>query len=751
MAMLNIQGTRVKVDDSFLQLSPEDQAKTVDEIAGHLGIKPGAQKEPINASSQTPAPAVDRMQQLSTALINADKAGDADAAKVLANEIIRLRGGAQTEPEQPEGPQSQSLRSQLSEITQHPARALYEQEPLWQKPLSAANDIADLAVNGITMGFGNKAAAALRSGITGEPYDKSFELMKGQTEAARDRSGYAGTAAEFGGAVATPMALAGKGVTLAGRFGTAGMEGAKGLLARAGLSGVEGAAYGGTSAAGNDGDIGYGMLTGGALGAAVPVATSVAGSVLKPIADAVGARINPEGFASQKVAERLSNSMTPQQAANRMAANPGTNLADVGGKSTRDLLRTATNIPGAAKDRVNAQLTLRQFGQGDRLKSAVADTFADPDGYLAAKDAISAEAQRLADPLYKRAYAQPVHYSKELEGILNTPAGKAALSHAEQLAANEQVPFQQLFVNIVDDGSAYARRVPDTRGWDYIKRAMDDMVDAQTDPITKKVTNEGRIIVALKNRMLGEVDKFNPDYAAARQAFAGQAQLDTAMETGRNVFKLSPEAMKREIAAMNPAQKAAARVGAAETLRGQIDAAGVTQNSVLRIFSKPSQMKNLQTMFETPQQFAEFRKAIFSEARKRSTYEAIKGNSSTASQLADMGEAGGLRETFDTAKTLATRGPVDAAIQWVGTRLKMLGGLTPEVANQISKQLMASSPQAKSTVIANLQQIAQSQASAVQKRQAIQAFVSRALAAGSGVAMAPSQSFGQDQRASWGR
>lgn len=38
MPTLNIEGKRVKVDDSFMQLSPEEQAETVDEIAQTLGI-----------------------------------------------------------------------------------------------------------------------------------------------------------------------------------------------------------------------------------------------------------------------------------------------------------------------------------------------------------------------------------------------------------------------------------------------------------------------------------------------------------------------------------------------------------------------------------------------------------------------------------------------------------------------------------------------------------------------------------------
>lgn len=45
MAVLEIEGRRVEVDDSFLDLSPEAQAATVDEIAGQLGVQPAAPPE----------------------------------------------------------------------------------------------------------------------------------------------------------------------------------------------------------------------------------------------------------------------------------------------------------------------------------------------------------------------------------------------------------------------------------------------------------------------------------------------------------------------------------------------------------------------------------------------------------------------------------------------------------------------------------------------------------------------------------
>lgn len=671
------------------------------------------------------------IEQLSTALVNADRAGDVAAAKTLANEILRMRSEA-AGPASGDMAELSALSNKLGGASgentdEIRAQRKFDDLAEWKKPIVAAGDLVDLAANGITQGFGNKAAAAVRSAFTDKSYDEELEAMKKQTQGARDRAGWAGFAAEGAGALAMPMAAASKGLTLAGRFGTGAMTGAKGVAARSGVLAAEGAGYGALSAAGNDADVGAGVLLGGLAGGAVPLVAGVSRAVAKPFVDAVRARTNPAGYAAEKVAERVTNKMPIEQAGRRMASGESVNLADVAGESARSLLRTASNIPGKARDRIQAQLMVRQFGQGDRLKSAIARTFADPDGYMAAKDAIAEAAEKAAAPLYKRAYAKPTPFTKTLENILETPAGKAALRHAEQLAGNEQVPFKQFFVNITQNGKI-VRRVPDTRAWQYIKDAMDDMIEAQKDSITKKYTNEGRILIGLKNRMLAEIDQLNPDYAAARSAWAGKAALDDALETGRDVFRLSPDALKREVANMGPAQKASARIGAAETLRNQIEQAGVTQNAVLRVFSRRAQMRNLQTLFESPEKFREFRKAIFDEARKRSTYNAVTGNSTTVRQGIDMAEAGGLQEGVDTAKNLVTGGPVNATLQFIGSRLRMLGGMTPDVADEVSKRLMASTPTAKRQIVNELTRIGQLQVSAEQKRQALRAFVARALA-----------------------
>lgn len=165
-------------------------------------------------------------------------------------------------PQAAQSPELQAGLRELSAITQNPAKAQYDALPEWQKPLVAASDTIQLAANGATFGFGDKIAAGMRAPFTDKTYQEELAAQRGLTQGARNRAGSAGVAAEVAGGVAAPMALANKGLTLAGRGGTAVMTGAKGLAARTGLMGLEGAGYGALSAAGNDQNLQTGALTG---------------------------------------------------------------------------------------------------------------------------------------------------------------------------------------------------------------------------------------------------------------------------------------------------------------------------------------------------------------------------------------------------------------------------------------------------------------------------------------------------------
>jgi hypothetical protein len=71
MATLTIEGQKVKVDDRFLSLSPEEQADTVDEIASHLGISPGsaAKGDMRGGESEQPSTFMDMAKSIPGGLV----------------------------------------------------------------------------------------------------------------------------------------------------------------------------------------------------------------------------------------------------------------------------------------------------------------------------------------------------------------------------------------------------------------------------------------------------------------------------------------------------------------------------------------------------------------------------------------------------------------------------------------------------------------------------------------------------------
>src|SRR5688500_8334204 len=140
-------------------------------------------------------------------------------------------------PEAPQSPERQAGLAEMSAMTQNPAKAKYDALPAWQKPIVAASDALQLTANGATMGFGDEAVAAVRAAFTDKSYDEELEQARSQPQGARRRAGGAGVAAEITGAVATPVALARKGLTLAERGRTAAMTGVPGLVTRSAMMG----------------------------------------------------------------------------------------------------------------------------------------------------------------------------------------------------------------------------------------------------------------------------------------------------------------------------------------------------------------------------------------------------------------------------------------------------------------------------------------------------------------------------------
>ena len=302
------------------------------------------------------------------------------------------------------------------------------------------------------------------------------------------------------------------------------------------------------------------------------------------------------------------------------------------------------------------------------------------------------------------------------------------IQRLESLAENKPFkPSDYAIVGFNEAGDPIIGSVPNMRTLNVVKKGFDAMLEGARHPITGRLTEEGRAIDAVRRSFLAEIDRFNPEYALARKNYASFMQVNDAMEFGRKSLTMSPPAVKAKMAALTDIEKAGARVGAAEELRKAIDTAGYTNNAILKIFNSRQRVQNLRALFDNDLAFAEFRKTIFQEARKRATYEAVKGNSTTASQLADMFEAGGTNEVAQFAGRAVTQGPITATLQWVGSALRRLGGLTPEVADQIARRLMSSSPAETRMILNELSKIDRMKISADQKARLVQALLTKVL------------------------
>jgi hypothetical protein len=614
--------------------------------------------------------------------------------------------------------------------------------------------LADSFFQGVTFGFGDELGGAfsgLRAMTEGRPfregYDAGVARERGDLEAVRRRQPVASTLAELGGGLTTAAIPVGNATRGAG------------LLAKVGRGVLGGAAAGGVYGAGAaDGDLGdraagavEGAATGAAIGAALPVATTAVRTVAKPVINAVRARLNPAGFAAEKVAERVANQgRTTDEVAARIdrAAREGQRLtvADAGGDSVRDLARTAVNVPGPARNRITAKVNIAQLSQGARLKTAIGDLFADPNAYQATKEGIIADRAKAAAPYYKVAYAQPIPYTRRIEEVLSTPAGKAALAGARQNSLNRREPWAQWFASIDDVGNIISReRVPDTRALDEVQRTLRTMAEdarAQPDgsPFAKpRDTPKSIAIDSVRKDLLKEMDAANPSFAKARSVALDNIQADEALEFGRNALTTDARVVAKRMGGFNPAQRHLAQIGAAEALRAQIDKAGYTHNAVLRIFNSREQLNGLKALFGGTENFNRFRSMIFNEARRTKTRADVTGNSTTARQLADMHEAGQAAEVMTAGKHIARGDIIGGALNAVVSGLRRLGGLTPQVADEIGQLLMTSDTAKVRGIVAQIRSIEAARLTADQRASAIRGLVTRFAASQAGNALGRQQ------------
>src|SRR5690606_30140232 len=174
-----------------------------------------------------------------------------------------------------------------------------------------------------------------------------------------------------------------------------------------------------------------------------------------------------------------------------------------------------------------------QSGHRERVAERVNQAFK-PDEYFSQLGKLTENLYTRAKPLYEAAYkATPAVPQDELiSKILATPAGKKAIEQALNLYRNQ--PDKSI-------GRADALgmvRKPSLEFYDYVKRGFDQLINKEE---AQGPTQLGRAYRELRNAFRDRLDEIaGPLYKEARQQYAGDLEVLTALQNGREFHKLQP-------------------------------------------------------------------------------------------------------------------------------------------------------------------------------------------------------------------
>lgn len=640
MATLNINGKRVKVDDSFLSLPPEQQNATVEEIAQSLGG--GKQKQEPRGH---------------------------DVPEYV--------------PPGVEG--------------YNPASGLVE--PEYGKAGSAAMGAADTT----TFGFGDELASTVAAGIealpgrSGMSRSQILAQMRGNQQAAQEQNPGSYLAGQVAGGVAQGVATGGAG------FGANAARTGAGLGRVAAGSAVDGLIFGGLQGAGGGTDLqsrakgaAIGGATGLGLGAAAPFAVAGVQAAARPIVAPVMSRLRPAAYAEQAMTEGVRRSgMTTDDIANMMARSQADDqgmftVADAMGHSGQRMLSTAARNPNGMRQQVVDTLTDRQLGQGDRLSQYLAQGFGAPD----------TAAQRAATLTTQRGAAADVAYEAARRGAGAVDV-TGAIAAADDILTPGVTRFANPGSNIADDSlEGVVRRVrsllTDGRStltdFNSVLRARQDISDMIGAAQRAGRNNQVRILTQINRQLDTALEAASPGYRAANDTFRQQSRVIDAIDTGRAATSGRTRAEDNigQFNAMTPDEQGAFRAGYADPMIARVENSSVspTTNKARPLMTGKTGAEF--PAFAAPGQGNRMGRRIAREQRMFETANTALGGSKTADNLADAAEM----SKFDpSVMTNLLRGrPIQAAIDAVARIANEARGMPPSVLDRVARMLLETRP-----------------------------------------------------------
>lgn len=566
-------------------------------------------------------------------------------------------------------------------------------------PIGSSVQGAINALQGPTMGFLDEIVGAAAAPFG--KYEQARDYVRGATQ--QFRQDYPVTGAVTSAAATAPMFLLGgapaaiKGViapvaTTAGRLLTAGKVGTiQGGVSGAGESTAQ--TVGGVAA-----DTAKHAAQGGALGVGGQSVLGTVGAVGGNIAQRLS-QTSAADYARTKLAEALSRitggtpvrpggAASPSPAADIQFLGPEATIADVSGQAGKRVLDVLATLPGKTKDLVEQLIRGRQTGRTDRIMTAADEALGTQGkGFVASLDALEATQKAAQAPFRKQLEGLSVRADDDLIKILNREP-KAFQGATELARKNDELAIDLSKLKAGDD-------IP-FDALDTVKKAL--WTIAESEKVNFKATPQSTatngIRVALTNKMdlLSPKDAGGSIYKQARDAFAGPAELRSAISEGRGAMKTDAIGVAELTKGMSASELEAFRIGALQSLRDKVGTES-GQTSLLKMWKETGTSDKLKEIFGTD--YKKFASSVAKESKLKEL-EDVGRNSKSVERLFGASDLDVMPAVGQAVAGAVQSNPVQVmgAIPKIWNQVK-----TPEATrNALAELLLQRGPEAQKTL-----------------------------------------------------
>ena len=291
----------------------------------------------------------------------------------------------------------------------------------------------------------------------------------------------------------------------------------------------------------------------------------------------------------------------------------------------RGKLATNSDIYVTAKAQKDLKAAEEELAQAqERLNVAQADKSAVLDQLKQSQaDRASGAPGAVWNPRIDRMLKLPIVRQGIQKGITMEMQEAAAEFRAPQLS-------EYAIVGQDANGEYVVGKVPNMKLLSVAKEGLDGIVESLRDPITGILKKEGVAVDKVRRALLAEMDAINPDYAVARQAWAGKTASFKALDWGRKIFGKQPEDIAAEFDEMTESEKEFARLGVADIVRERVLKTAMNGDEAKHIVNSAWARQQLRPMFASEKAYKDFVDSVTHEGNMFETRRKAVGGSETA-------------------------------------------------------------------------------------------------------------------------